>query len=77
MSGSANKPRPRTGAERMAAHRARMRARGLVPRTIWVPDWRAPDFAAEAGRQARAAAADPQEREIMDWLDGARAWPAE
>lgn len=36
-----------------------MRAQGLRPVQIWVPDVRSPDFAAEAHRQAeRVAAAD-------------------
>jgi hypothetical protein len=36
--------------------RARMRARGLRPIQIWVPDTRAPGFAAEAARQMRVLA---------------------
>ncbi len=33
--------------QRVAAHRARLRAQGLRPVQIWVPDVRAPGFAAE------------------------------
>lgn len=45
--------------ERVRDHRARLRRRGLRPIQIWVPDTRAPEFAAEAHRQsALAAAAD-------------------
>jgi hypothetical protein len=36
--------------------RARMRARGLRPIQIWVPDTRAPGFAEEAARQMRVLA---------------------
>ena len=41
---------------RMAGYRARMRAAGLRPVQIWVPDVRAPGFAEMCGRQARAIA---------------------
>ncbi len=67
--------KPKTSAERMAAHRARMRAAGFRTRAIWLPDWTAPEFVAEARRQARAAAQDPGEREVMNWLDRVRHWP--
>ena len=67
--------RPRTGAERMAEHRARMRKQGLVRRSIWSRDWTSPDFVAEARRQARAAANDAQEAEVNAWLDQVRDWP--
>ena len=67
--------KPKTGAERMAAYRARMRAAGYRTRAIWLPDWRAPGFIAEARRQARAAAQDPGERDVIDWLDRVRDWP--
>jgi hypothetical protein len=52
-----------------------MRAAGFRTKTIWLPDWKAPGFAAEARRQARAAAQDPHEAEIMEWLDQVRDWP--
>ena len=42
--------------ERVGAHRKRLRARGLRPVQIWLPDTRAPGFAKEARRQARLAA---------------------
>ena len=38
---------------RVAAYRAQLRAHGLRPIQIWVPDTRAPGFAAEARRQSR------------------------
>lgn len=34
------------------AHGQRMRAQGLRPIQIWVPDVRSPEFAAEAHRQS-------------------------
>lgn len=43
--------------DRVTAHRARLRAQGLRPVQIWVPDVRSGEFAAEAHRQARLVAA--------------------
>ena len=46
--------------KRMARYRQRMRAAGLRPVQIWVPDSRSPDFVEICLRQARAvAASDP------------------
>lgn len=45
--------------QRVAAHRARLRSQGLRPVQIWVPDVRAPGFAAEAHRQSALAATSP------------------
>ena len=41
---------------RVSAHRARLRAAGLRPVQIWVPDVRSSKFAAEARRQSEAVA---------------------
>jgi Protein of unknown function (DUF3018) len=41
---------------RVAAHRERLRAQGLRPIQIWVPDVRAPSFQTEAHRQSIAVA---------------------
>ena len=48
---------PSTGAQRVAKRRAALRAQGLRPIQIWVPDTRAPGFADECARQAAIAAA--------------------
>ena len=53
----------------MANYRQRMRAAGLRPVQIWVPDSRAPDFAEKCRRQARAVAnSDPAGDDIMDFI---------
>ena len=39
---------------RVSAHRARLRAQGLRPIQIWVPDVRTPSFKAQAQAQAQA-----------------------
>lgn len=74
MPSSSRKPKP--AATRMAEYRRRMRAAGLRPVQIWVPDTRSPEFTERCHRQARAvAASDPAGDEIMEWLDQVRDWP--
>lgn len=60
----------RTGAERVRRRRDRLRAAGLRPVQIWVPDTRAPGFAAECARQAvriRKSEALDAGGEAEDW----------
>lgn len=59
---------------KVQAHRQRLRAQGLRPIQIWVPDVRSPAFGAEAHRQslavaASAAAPDDQAfvQAVSDW----------
>ncbi|MEK7820530.1 MAG: antitoxin MazE family protein [Pseudomonadota bacterium] len=59
----------------MRAHRARLRAQGLRPVQIWVPDVRSPAFKAEARRQSRLIANSPGERETMDFIEAIADWP--
>lgn len=53
------------------AYRDKLRAAGLRPVQIWVPDTRRPGFAEECRRQSRALRDDPLERETLDWLEDA------
>lgn len=55
--------------QRVAAHRARLRRQGLRPVQIWVPDVRAPGFAAEAHRQSALAGTSPHEAEDQAFVD--------
>jgi hypothetical protein len=48
---------PKPTRVKVGAYRARLRAQGLRPIQIWVPDVRAPSFRAEAHRQSLAVAA--------------------
>lgn len=56
-------------APRVERHRKALRAAGLRPRQIWVPDSRQPGFAEECRRQSLLLREDPQEQEVLDWLD--------
>jgi len=58
--------------KRVQKHRDAMRAAGLRPVQIWVPDTRRPGFAEECRRQARAvAAADAVNRDLDAFMDAA------
>jgi hypothetical protein len=50
---SISKSAAKSSRGKVRAHRARLRAQGLRPIQIWVPDTRARKFAAEARRQCR------------------------
>ena len=63
--------------DRVRAHRQRLRAQGLRPLQIWVPDVSAPAFIAEAHRQSRAVAASPAANQDQDFVDAISDWPEE
>jgi hypothetical protein len=56
-------------AERVHRYRAQLRAAGLRPVQIWVPDTRRPGFAEECRRQSRLLRDDRQEGETLSWLE--------
>ncbi|MFP4683517.1 MAG: antitoxin MazE family protein [Ectothiorhodospira sp.] len=58
--------------QRVEKHRAALRAAGLRPIQIWVPDTRRPGFTAEVRRQcAIVAAADAGDRDLEEFMDAA------
>ena len=60
--------------ERVRKSREALRAAGLRPIQIWVPDTRRPDLIAECHRQSRVvAAADAADRELGAFTDAALA----
>ncbi len=59
----------------MQAYRSRLRAQGLRPLQIWVPDVAAPGFRSEVRRQIRRL--DPaQEAEALDFIAAVAEDPA-
>jgi hypothetical protein len=46
-----------------------MRAQGLRPVQIWVPDVRSPEFAAEAHRQSARVASADRASDDMDFVE--------
>jgi len=65
---STSKPK-KTSAERTRAYRARMRARGLRPLTIWTYDINDPEFRKRLEEDSRRIRESPGEKEIMDWIE--------
>jgi hypothetical protein len=59
--------------ERVRKHRESLRARGLRPFQIWVPDTRKPGFAAEVRRQCLAANDPVRDKELFGFMDAALA----
>lgn len=67
---------PKSNAERVQEARDKLRAAGLRPVQIWVPDTTTPDFATEAARQARLLAkweASPAGRKETAFWDASAA----
>jgi hypothetical protein len=60
---------------KVAEHRQRLRAQGMRPIQIWVPDVHSPEFAAEARRQSLLANASPEEADIQAFIDSVTEWP--
>ena len=55
--------------DKVRTYRQRLRARGLRPIQIWVPDTRTAAFSAEAHRQSLAVAASAHAWEDQDFID--------
>ncbi len=65
---------PTPVSERVQKRRDTLRAAGLRPVQIWVPDTRRPGFAAECRRQAALVArADQLDTGLSDFMDAALA----
>ena len=62
-------PERKSVQERVGSHRQRLRAQGLRPVQIWVPDVRSPEFVAEARRQALAVAESDQAADDQAFID--------
>lgn len=59
--------------ERVAKRRAALRAQGLRPKQIWVPDLRDPAVQERIREQARALAQSPAYQEDMAWVQAVSA----
>lgn len=64
-------------AAKVREHRSRLRAQGLRPIQIWVPDIRAPSFRAEAHRQSLRVAASNHAADDQAFVDAVSAWDDE
>jgi len=64
-----NTARNNASRNKVQAHRARLRARGLRPIQIWVPDVRSATFRSQAHAQSLAVNHSPQAREDQAFID--------
>jgi hypothetical protein len=56
-------------AQTARTHQRRLRAKGLRPILIWVPDVTAPGYAGEALRKALTIASSPYDKEDQAFVD--------
>ncbi len=68
---------PRSSRDKVRLHRERLRAQGLRPVQIWVPDVRARSFAAAARQQSKAVAASDFAKADEQFIDAVSEHPAE
>lgn len=71
--------RARTGvrspvSQRVQKHRKALRAAGLRPIQIWVPDVRSKSFATQARRQSLAIARSDHERDDIAFVESIADW---
>lgn len=59
---------PQSISMRVQKHRDGLRASGLRPIQIWVPDTRKRGFKKECHRQSKLLQNDPQEQEVLEWI---------
>ena len=68
------KSKPKPSRTKVRQHRERLRAQGLRPIQIWVPDVRAPSFRSEAHRQSSAVATSAHAHEDQAFIDAVSDW---
>ncbi|MGE0385130.1 MAG: antitoxin MazE family protein [Gammaproteobacteria bacterium] len=65
---------PGSSRAKVREHRERLRAQGLRPIQIWVPDVRSRKFKAQAHRQSLAVARSAQEQDDQAFVDSQADW---
>jgi hypothetical protein len=59
---------PLSRAERVERWRAKLRAAGLRPIQIWIPDTSTPEFQREAHRQSKLVGESAASAEALEWI---------
>ena len=65
---------PKSSRAKVRAHRERLRAQGLRPIQIWVPDVRSRSFRSQAHRQSAAVAASAHAKKDQAFIDAISDW---
>ena len=60
--------------KRISEYRKRLRASGLRPIQIWVPDTRAPGFAEKCRFQSLSLMQDSAEKEVLKFIEEVGDW---
>ena len=61
--------------DKMRKYRAKLKAQGLRPVQLWLPDTRTPEFRAEARRQSLLVSRRRKhEAEVLDFMEAAFDW---
>lgn len=68
--------KPGTSAQRVRRRRDKLRAAGLRPVQIWVPDTRAAGFAEECARQSRRVRASEEADDFLQRISDTTGWTA-
>ena len=61
--------------EQLLAEHPELRAQGLRPVVSWVYDESSPEFQEALDRQLEAIRNNPEEAEILDWIEQVADWP--
>ena len=69
--------KPKSVRVKVAEHRDRLRAQGLRPIQIWVPDVRSLSFREQARRQSQAVAASAHAHDDQAFIDAVSDWSDE
>ena len=69
--------RAKASRDKVRTHRERLRALGLRPIQIWIPDMRAPAFDREAHRQSAAVAGGSHAADDQAFVDSISIWADE
>jgi len=67
--------KPKSSRVKVREHRERLRAQGLRPIQIWVPDVRSASFKSEAHRQSLAVATSVDADDDQAFVDAISEWP--
>ena len=65
---------PKSSVQKVSKHRERLRAQGLRPVQIWVPDVRTDAFKAEAKRQSMAVSRSAVAEEDQAFIEAVSDW---
>jgi len=63
------------GLTKFQRYRLSKERKGMKLLRVWVPDPRRPEFVAEARRQAELLRGRPEQKEALDFIAAAFAWP--